>query len=88
MSRLVSFFDDFIPARYWRYYLGGTDQYYIYSLLNGFRLGDELGDERYFSDSLGEIGALRSQGPVQDIQMRSGILAPEFFIYWITQRLW
>ncbi|RME18559.1 MAG: hypothetical protein D6797_00165 [Bdellovibrio sp.] len=67
--------------------IGGKRNLYVKARLNGFRKGDESGDEPLFSSQLGEIGSPKWEGPLKYIQNKLHLLEGEFNIYWILRRL-
>lgn len=67
--------------------MGGDENIYVYSKIEGFREGDEDGDRPITSNSLGEFGSPRTLGPVMQVQRQSEMLEGEFFINWMMQRL-
>jgi hypothetical protein len=67
--------------------VGGEENIYINSRIDGFREGDEDGDKPIIGDSLGEFGSQNILGPVVQIQKDREMIEGEFFIYWMMQRL-
>jgi hypothetical protein len=67
--------------------VGGMDNLYIYSRIEGFREGDEDGDRTIVSNTLGEIGSPLTLGPIVQMQRQNRLLEGEFFIYWMMTRL-
>ncbi|MBI2520681.1 MAG: hypothetical protein HYV97_09695 [Bdellovibrio sp.] len=67
--------------------VGGDENLYVYSKLEGFRVGDENGDSPYLSNSLGEFGEEDMGGPLTRIQRLTGMSEGEFFLSWLMGRL-
>lgn len=67
--------------------MGGEENIYINSRIDGFREGDEDGDKAIVSNSLGEFGSSNVLGPVVQVQRQSDMIEGEFFIYWMMTRL-
>lgn len=66
---------------------GGDANLYVFSRIEGFRVGDENGDEPYLSDSLGEFGQQDLAGPLSKIQKHIGMTEGEFLISWLMGRV-
>ena len=71
----------------WAELLGGKENFYVVSKIDGFREGDEDGDRTILSNSFGEFGSVRAQGPLYQILQQTEMLEGEFFIYWLMTRL-
>ncbi len=67
--------------------VGGEENIYVTSKIDGFREGDEDGRNPIHANTVGEIGAQRVLGPVVQMQKTTDMLAGEFFINWMMQRL-
>lgn len=67
--------------------MGGEENIFINSRIDGFREGDEDGDRNIVSSSLGEYGSSQMLGPVVHVQRQTDMLEGEFFIYWMMTRL-
>lgn len=67
--------------------MGGEENLFINSRIDGFREGDEDGDRAIISNSLGEFGSKNILGPLMQIQRQTEMLEGEFFIYWMMTRL-
>ncbi len=67
--------------------MGGAENLYINSRIDGYREGDEDGDKALISNSLGEFGSSNILGPVVQVQKQTEMLEGEFFIYWMMTRL-
>jgi hypothetical protein len=67
--------------------MGGEENIFINSRIDGFREGDEDGDKAIVSNSIGEYGAANILGPVVQVQRQTEMLEGEFFIYWMMTRL-
>jgi hypothetical protein len=67
--------------------MGGEENIFINSRIDGFREGDEDGDKPLVSNSIGEFGSSNVLGPVVQVQKQTEMLEGEFFIYWMMTRL-
>jgi hypothetical protein len=67
--------------------VGGEENLYINSRVDGFREGDEDGDKALVSNTIGEFGSSNILGPVVQVQRQTEMLEGEFFIYWMMTRL-
>ncbi len=67
--------------------MGGEENIFINSRIDGFREGDEDGDKSLISNSLGEFGSPNIMGPVVQLQRQTEMIEGEFFIYWMMTRL-
>ncbi len=66
---------------------GGESNFYSYARLDGFREGDENGDQAVISHSLGEFGREGMQGPLNAIREKTNMTEGEFLISWILRRV-
>ncbi len=67
--------------------VGGEQNLYAYSKLNGFKKGVEDGDVPYISDSSGEIGSSSPLGAVSKVVEKTNALEGEFLGSWLVWRL-
>ena len=67
--------------------LGGDENYFIISRIDGFRIGDEDGDSRINSNSLGQVGSSKVYGPLMSLMLNSGMTQSEFYAYWLRGKL-
>lgn len=67
--------------------VGGKENLYVYSKIDGFREGDEDGDKNIVSNSYGEYGSQEVLGPLMQVQRETNMLEGEFFLYWMMSRL-
>lgn len=67
--------------------MGGEENIFINSRVDGFREGDEDGDKAIISNSIGEFGSSNILGPVVQLQRQTEMIEGEFFIYWMMTRL-
>ncbi len=67
--------------------MGGEENIFINSRIDGFREGDEDGDKALISNSLGEFGSPNILGPLVQVQRQTEMIEGEFFIYWMMNRL-
>lgn len=67
--------------------MGGKENIYVYSKIDGFREGDEDGDKNIVSNSFGEYGSQNILGPLVQVQRETNMLEGEFFLYWMMSRL-
>lgn len=74
-------------------FLGGKDNVFIQSRINGFRKGDELINpdtgfhEPFISNSFGVLGDRQASGPMSFMRENLGMTEAEAFIYWIMENL-
>ena len=66
---------------------GGESNFYSFARLDGFREGDENGDQPVVSHSLGEFGRERMEGPINAIREKTNMTEGEFLISWILRRV-
>ncbi len=67
--------------------VGGVNNVFVQSSINGFRTNDEGGDTAIISDSLGQIGSAKRSGPLRFVQENLGMTDSEFFDYWILNKI-
>lgn len=67
--------------------VGGEENIFINSRIDGFREGDEDGDKAIISNTIGEFGSSNILGPVVQVQRQTEMIEGEFFIYWMMTRL-
>jgi hypothetical protein len=67
--------------------MGGDQNFFMNSRIEGFREGDEDGNRNLVSSSLGEFGSPQIMGPIVALQRNLEMLEGEFFIYWMMTRL-
>jgi len=67
--------------------VGGINNIFVQSSLNGFRTNDEGGDTAILSDTLGQIGSAHRAGPLRFVQENLGMTDSEFFDYWILDKI-
>lgn len=67
--------------------LGGPENYYLYSVINGYRVGSENDSAPIFSNTLGEAQNSGDQGPVDQLQSLLGIETGEFNANWLRDVL-
>jgi hypothetical protein len=67
--------------------VGGKNNVYVQSTINGFRENDEAGDSSIISDTLGQIGSAKRSGPLRFVQQNLGMTDSEFFDYWILDKI-
>ena len=66
---------------------GGESNFYSFARLDGFREGDENGDQPVVSHSLGEFGREGMEGPINAIREKTNMTEGEFLISWILRRV-
>ncbi|MEC7181601.1 MAG: hypothetical protein VXW15_02720, partial [Bdellovibrionota bacterium] len=64
-----------------------SENYFIISRIDGFRIGDEDGDSRINSNSLGQVGSSKVYGPLMSLMLSSGMTQSEFYAYWLRGKL-
>ncbi len=67
--------------------VGGKDNIYVKSKLNGFRIGDESGDSALLSNHFGHFGSKKIDGPLKFLQSNLGLSESELFVYWLINKL-
>ena len=67
--------------------VGGSDNLYIQSRIQGFREGDEAGDKAIISNHIGKFGSIKRNGPLKHLQRQLGMTESEFYIYWIMEKI-
>lgn len=67
--------------------MGGEENIHVNARIDGFREGDENGDNAILSNSIGEFGSRNRLGPIAEAQNMTGMLEGEFMIYWMMTRL-
>jgi hypothetical protein len=67
--------------------VGGVNNVFVQSSINGFRQNDEGGDTAVLGDSLGQIGSAKRSGPLRFVQEHLGMTDSEFFDYWILNKI-
>ncbi|MCB0394109.1 MAG: hypothetical protein KDD25_06100, partial [Bdellovibrionales bacterium] len=87
LSKLISQAERLVSAEGLFELFGGSENVRVEAQLNGFRVGDNLGDKPFISNSLGELGADKIFGPLQEIQRKIGMTQSEFFIYWLLNKI-
>lgn len=65
---------------------GGEKNFYSFARIDGFREGDENGDQSVISHSLGEFGREGMAGPLNAIREQTNMTEGEFLISWILRR--
>jgi hypothetical protein len=71
-------------------FVGGEGNMFVRGTIDGFRVGDEKGQQQIASATIGQIGALDPVGPLQQLQGnigKNGIAGGEFFISWLINPL-
>tara|TARA_R110000868_G_scaffold124990_2_gene330244 strand:- start:1631 stop:4624 length:2994 start_codon:yes stop_codon:yes gene_type:complete len=66
---------------------GGEANFYSFARIDGFREGDENGDQAIVSHSLGEFGREGMEGPLASIREKTNMTEGEFLISWILRRV-
>ena len=84
--KAVSIAEDNLNVYGMREIFGGEDHFYTFSRLDGFREGDEKGDQGIISNSLGSFGDAGTSGPVELIRKKMNMTEGEFLIGWILRR--
>ena len=65
--------------------VGGTDNIFIHSKIQGFREGAEDGDTTLISNTIGQIGDRYYAGPLMTIKNKTGMTNGEFFADWLIK---
>ncbi len=67
--------------------LGGGNNFFAIARIDGFRVGDEDGDRKLISNSLGRTGSENLKGPLNELRDFIGISNGEFYISWLLGRV-
>ncbi|MBD64347.1 MAG: hypothetical protein CME62_04020 [Halobacteriovoraceae bacterium] len=66
---------------------GGARNVMAIGKIDGYRVGDEDGDQSIISSSKGRVGDSQLEGPVGEIRKVLGMTSGEFYIYWLLGRV-
>jgi hypothetical protein len=61
----------------------GKDNFIVFARVDGFREGDEAGDEAISSNMIGEFGDRYYSGPLDYLRRQIDMTESEFFAYWL-----
>lgn len=86
-AKMASLIEASLPIDGMAAMVGGRDNLYVNSTINGFREGDENGDSPYVSNTIGEFGDKYFMGPMYSMKNRLGMTDAEFYINWLLGRL-
>jgi hypothetical protein len=67
--------------------LVGANNIFVYAEIDGFREGDEAGDQTFVSSTLGHVGSVNSQGPLTALRKKLGISESELYANWFLEAL-
>ena len=87
VTRMVSLMEKKLTLKGMSKMVGGDSNFYVFSKIDGFRVGDENGDKPYLSDSIGEFGRENMSGPLSVLRNHIGMTEGEFYINWLMGRL-
>ncbi|MCB0348428.1 MAG: hypothetical protein KDD37_06305, partial [Bdellovibrionales bacterium] len=87
LSQFVTFGERMLPTKTFYSLFGGERNLFVRSQIVGFREGDEREDRGLTSNTYGEIGSRKGNGPLREIQNKIGISESEFFIYWLLNKI-
>ncbi|RYZ89308.1 MAG: hypothetical protein EOP04_07190 [Proteobacteria bacterium] len=85
--KMVSTAESMLPGNVFVAALGGPKNVFIQSRIQGFREKDEAGETTILSNTLGQIGASKSSGPLHYVQNNLQMTESEFFINWLITPL-
>lgn len=85
--KMVDYAEKNLDLKGMAYLVGGKRNLYAESRIQGFRIGEEVGDETVMSDSFGEFGSENVRGPIQAIKNSIDMTDGEFFISWLVTPL-
>ena len=85
--RMVSAVESVLSAKGFIELLGGEQNIFVQSVINGFRVGDESGDTAVLSNTIGQIGSGKRNGPLRFVQENLGMTESEFFVYWLLNKI-
>jgi hypothetical protein len=86
-QRMLSVVESTVNAKKFIELLGGERNIFVKSSVNGFRVGDPRGDSALISNTIGEVGSLKSACPLRFIQNNLDMSESEFFIYWLLNKI-
>ena len=66
---------------------GGGNNFFAIAKIDGFRVGDESGDQKILSNSFGRLGTEDIEGPLNQIRRFMGISNGEFYMSWLLGRV-
>lgn len=66
---------------------GGKENFFVVSKIEGFRVGDENGDESLTSSTFGEIGNHNLSGPIDSVRQFMDMSSGEFYMSWLLGRV-
>jgi hypothetical protein len=66
---------------------GGGNNFFAIAKIDGFRVGDENGDQKILSNSFGRLGTEDIEGPLNQIRRFMGISNGEFYMSWLLGRV-
>ncbi len=84
---LLSLFERYLSLDGFKEILGGDSNFFVFSKISGFRNEDEAGDTAIISNSIGQFGSEKTQGPISSIMNQLGMTPSEFYAYWIRSRV-
>jgi len=87
MRKLLSYMDRWMDLEGFKKSLGGDQNFFVYSRIQGFRFEDEAGDTSILANSIGQFGSARTQGIMNDMMNKLGMTSSEFYGYWIRSRI-
>jgi hypothetical protein len=67
--------------------LGGGTNFFAVGKIDGFRVGDENGDQKLLSNSFGRVGTEDIEGPIAKMRKFLGITHGEFVMSWLMGRV-
>ncbi len=85
MIELIQSLEDQVNAEGLIQLFGGKENIFVTSTVAGFRQNDENGDQRFFGDTIGQIGDKQLDGPLNDLRSRVGMTQGEFLIFWLVE---
>jgi len=67
--------------------LGGPDNIFVVSRIEGFRAGDEAGDTAIVGNTFGRLGGMNPLGPINTLSRKLSIPLSEMMATWIRESL-
>lgn len=85
--RMISATESVLSSKGFIELIGGQQNIFVQSAIQGFRVGDEAGDTALISSTLGQIGSAKRNGPLRFVQENLGMTQSEFFVYWLLNSI-
>jgi hypothetical protein len=87
LMKMISIADDKLTLKGLTQLYGGAKNFSALAKIDGFRVGDENGDQAIFSNSYGRFGKESLDGPFRKMKKLLGITTGEFMMSWLLGRV-